>query len=268
VGIVLLVLFSIQLSGLGLQIIAFLLLWKGALVGFVAWFSHKRTNNRDFLVKFIGIYLGRFFGLFVGGFLGAQILDVFNQSEIIGVIIGALVFYFAGRWIGSRVSSQISKRLDTIVYIPETQEVRKSADVKSTNRFAVIGFIMYGVLLPVFFVIIGLVMNYLKVPISGLREWLPISRTVVIILSIFSVCFPWLMKNRWTTKFQSRMPSPESAIYWTGLVFSVVPVIYCFFLFIAFGASIFELCIYAVISSAAAILWSINSGVVQNQKAG
>jgi hypothetical protein len=85
VGFVLLALFGVRLSSLGIQVIVFLLLWKGALVGFVSWFSHKKANNKDFLVKFIGIYLGRFFGILMGGFLGYKIFDTgqFWGDEII-----------------------------------------------------------------------------------------------------------------------------------------------------------------------------------------
>ena len=105
IGMVELALISVKLSGIGLLIIVFLLLWKGALVGFVSWFSHKKTNNKDFLVKFIGIYLGRLFGIIIGGFLGYEIADTLKQSNLIGFVIGALAFYFTGRWIGSKIST-------------------------------------------------------------------------------------------------------------------------------------------------------------------
>ncbi|MFN2303138.1 MAG: hypothetical protein ACK2TV_05330, partial [Anaerolineales bacterium] len=106
-----LALLSIKLSGIGLYIVIFLLLWKGVLVGFISWFMHKEKNSKDFLVKFIGMYLGRFFGVFIGGFLGYRIFNTFDQLDIIGFIIGALAFYFAGRWIGSQVSPLIGGQL-------------------------------------------------------------------------------------------------------------------------------------------------------------
>jgi len=260
-GIALLALFSFQLTGFALQIIIFLLLWKGGLVGLVAWFSHKKAYNKEFLVKFVGIYLGRFFGIFVGGFLGARISNMLKQADIIGFIVGALAFYFAGRWIGSKVSVLIGEQLDKVFYISETPESEKIADVKSANRFTLIAFILYSVVLPLLFVIIGLLINYFDIPIGYLTELLPISRIVVIAFSIFSVCSPWLMKNRWLTKFQTTTSSPESVIYWLGLVFSIVPVVYGFILFIAMGASIIELCFYAAVSSIAAIIWSMNNKV-------
>jgi len=267
-GIVLLAFFSVKLSGFGLQIIIFLLLWKGALVGFVSWFLHKKANNKDFLVKFIGMYLGRFFGIFIGGFVGAKISAIFKQADIIGFIIGALAFYFAGRWIGSKVSILMGQQLDKVFSIPETQEVEKIADTKLANRFASIGFILYGVILPFLLVIIGLSMNYFDVPIGYLPELLPISRIVVIVFSIFSICAPWLLKNRWLNKYQTMTSSPESIVYWLGLVFSIVPVVYGFVLFLAMGASIVELCFYAIVSSIAAIIWNMNNKVTLKQRAG
>jgi hypothetical protein len=155
VGLVLLAILSFDLSSFGLKIIIFLLLWKGVLVGFVSWFWHKKANNKDFLVKFIGIYLGRFFGIFIGGFLGARIFDILEQSTLIGFIVGALLLYFAGRWIGSRISTLIGKQLDKVFFLPEIQKPESIADVRSASRFAYIGFIIYGVIFPFLLMIIG-----------------------------------------------------------------------------------------------------------------
>lgn len=268
IGAVELALFSAKLSGFGLLIIIFLLVWKGALVGFVSWFSHKKANNKDFLVKFIGIYLGRFFGIIIGGFLGYEVADTLKQSNLIGFVIGALAFYFAGRWIGSKISTLIGAQLDKVLSIPESQATVNVADTKSTSRLASMGFILYGVILPFLLAIIGLLMNYFDVPIGYLPELLPVSRIVVIVFSIFSICAPWLLKSRWISKYQTLTSSPESIVYWLGLVFSTVPAIYGFVLFLAMGASIIELCFYAVASSIAAIIWNMNNKVTLKQRAG
>lgn len=268
IGMVGLALFSVKLSETGLLIIIFLLLWKGALVGFVSWFSHKKANNKDLLVKFIGIYLGRFFGILIGGFLGYEIADTFKQSDFIGFVVGALVFYFLGRWVGSKISTLIGTQLDKVISIPESQTTENVADTKSSSRFISIGFILYGVVLPFLLVIIGLLMNYFDVPIGYLPELLPVSRIVVIVFSIFSICAPWLLKSRWTSKYQTLTSSPESIVYWLGLVFSIVPAVYGFVLFLAMGASIIELCFYAVASSIAAIIWNMNNKITLKQRAG
>jgi len=233
----------------------FLLLWKGALVGFLSWLWNKKTNNKDFLVKFIGIYLGRFFGIFIGVFLGARISDVFKQSGIIGFIVGALVFYFAGRWIGPRVSSMIGRQLDKLFLVPELE---KAIEAKPPSRFFSIGFAIYFVLLPWLLVVIGLLMNYFVFPIGTLTEYLSTSRFIAIALSVFSIFAPWLMANRMLVKFQAVTSSSESAVYWLGLTLSIVPTIYGFILFIVMGASIFELIIFASVSSIASIIWNVN----------
>ncbi|MBI4759806.1 MAG: hypothetical protein ACOYYF_04405 [Chloroflexota bacterium] len=268
IGMVGLALFSAKLSGLGLLIIVFLLVWKGALVGFVSWFSHKKANNKGFLVKFIGIYLGRFFGIIIGGFLGYEVAETLKQSNLIGFVIGALAFYFAGRWLGSKISTLIGAQLDSVLSIPESQATGNIADAKSTSRFASMGFILYGVALPFLLVIIGLLMNYFEVPIGYLPELLPVSRIVVIVCSVLSISAPWLLKSRWISKYQTMTSSPESVIYWLGLVFSIVPAIYGFVLFLAMGTSIVELCFYSVVSSIATIIWSMNNKVTLKPKAG
>lgn len=268
IGAVGLALFSVKLSGFGLIIIIFLLVWKGALVGFVSWFSHKRAYNKVLLIKFIGIYLGRFFGIIIGGFLGYEIADALKLSNLIGFIIGVLVFYFAGRWIGSKISTLIGTQLDKVLSIPESQATVNVADTKSTSRFATIGFILYSVLLPFLLVIIGLLMDLFEVPIGYLPELLPVSRIVVIIFSAFSISAPWLLKSRWMGKYQTITSSPESIVYWLGLVFSIVPAIYGFVLFLAMGASIVELCFSAIVSSIAAIIWHMNNKVSVKPKAG
>src|SRR5215207_5969898 len=154
VGIVLLALFSFELSSLAVKIIIFLLLWKGGIVGFFTWFSHKKTYNKEFLVNFMGIYLGRFFGLFVGGFLGVRVSNVLNQADLIGFIVGALIFYFTGRWIGSKVSTVVGEQLDKVFYIPELSQSEKLSGVKSTSRFTFIGFVLYSAVLPLLLVLI------------------------------------------------------------------------------------------------------------------
>jgi hypothetical protein len=141
-------------------------------------------------------------------------------------------------------------------------------DTKSSSRFVSIGFILYGAILPFLLVVIGLLMNYFDVPIGYLPELLPVSRIVVIVFSIFSICAPWILKSRWTSKYQAMTSSPESIVYWLGLVFSIVPAIYGFVLFLAMGASIVELCFYAIVSSIAAIIWNMNNGVSIKPKAG
>jgi hypothetical protein len=140
--------------------------------------------------------------------------------------------------------------------------------MKSSNKLTSFGFILYGMILPFLLVIIGLLMTYFDVPLGYFPELLPLSRIVVVVLSFFSIFSPWLLKNRWLNKYQTMTSSPESIVYWLGLVFSIIPVFYGFVLFIGMGASLIELCFYAVASSTAAIIWNMNNKASVKQKAG
>jgi hypothetical protein len=123
------------------------------------------------------------------------------------------------------------------------------------------------VVLPWLVVIIALLLNYFDIAGNYLIEWLPIARIIAIVLSVLSICFPWLMRKRQFIEFQSSTSSPGSVAYWLGLSWSVVPVIYGMFLFLAMGVSIIELCLYAMASSTAAIVWSIYNPWLKEQKA-
>jgi hypothetical protein len=267
-GIALLAPFSVNFSSAVLQIIIILLLWKGVLVGLVSWLIHKKANNKDFLVMFIGMYLGRFLGILIGGFLGARILNSYKQPEIFGIIVGALAVYFVGRWIGAKVSIQIGRQVDKVFYIKETQEAGNTLYIKFSNKFASLAFIVYGVILPLLFVFLGLMINYIQIPINYHTEFLPISRVIVIVLSILTICLPWLFKNRWLNKYHAMKSPPESVFYWLGLTFSIFPVIYGFILFMAIGISIIELCLYAAVGSISAIIWTMNYKITLKKTVG
>jgi hypothetical protein len=215
-------------------------------------------------VKFIGIYLGRFYGLLIGGFLGARIAGMFRQADIIGFMIGALAFYFAGRWVGSKTSITIGNLLDKVFSFTKADEQEKVVEAKPLKD---IFLALYIVVLPLLFVVIALLLNYYDVPIGYLVEWLPISRIIVIALSIFSIASPWLIRKR-GLKFQSTAALSESTISWLGVTLSIIPAVYGFILFVAMGASIIELCLFAITSFFAAIIWSANNQMLKKQQAG
>jgi hypothetical protein len=266
VGLFVFTLLSYRITNaFAITVILVLLLWKDVIVaGFMTWSFHKYSDNKDFAVKYIGLYLGHFYGIFIGGFLGARIANLLGLADIIGFMIGALALYFIGRWIGSRVSITIGDQVDKVVSLKEYQ--LKDKVVKATPRKQVFLF-LYFVVLPWLVVIIALLLNYFDIAGNYLIEWLPIARIIAIVLSVLSICFPWLMRKRQFIEFQSSTSSPGSVAYWLGLSWSVVPVIYGMFLFLAMGVSIIELCLYAMASSTAAIVWSIYNPWLKEQKA-
>jgi hypothetical protein len=255
IGIAILAPLYIKLDQIAVIVIVILLLCKGGVVGFITWLFQKQSHNKEFAVKFIGLYYGRFFGIFIGGFCGGRIALILRQADIIGFFIGALALYFIGRWIGPKVSIAIDNQLDKVVSIPEYQA--QPIVVKTTPLIRLILFLSVAVL-PWLLVVIALVLYYFDIPRTFFVEWLPIARIIVIVLSVLSICYPLLMKKGWLIKFRRKISSPESYIPLLGLSLSVVPVIYGMVLFLAMGTSIIELCVYAVISSTVAIVWIRN----------
>jgi predicted MFS family arabinose efflux permease len=123
VGLFVFTLLSYRITNaFAITVILVLLLWKDVIVaGFMTWSFHKYSDNKDFAVKYIGLYLGHFYGIFIGGFLGARIANLLGLADIIGFMIGALALYFIGRWIGSRVSITIGDQVDKVVSLKEYQ---------------------------------------------------------------------------------------------------------------------------------------------------
>jgi hypothetical protein len=263
VGIIAVAPFSLKSTATIVIILSVFLLYKSGIVGLVAWFTERKSNNKEFLVKFIGRYQGGFFGIIIGGFLGAKILDLLGQTNFLGFIAGALGLYFAGRWIGPKVSYNIAGLLEKVAPIRVYQEqeiVIKAMPAKTASQFVFI------IALPLAFVIIGLLLSYFEVPIGYMIEYLPIARIIVILLSIFVIIYPWLMKKRWRMKYKSSTSSPDSMVFWLGIPLSVVPAVYGFILFVGVGASFLELCCFALASTIAGIIWSLNEHSLKERK--
>jgi hypothetical protein len=74
------------------------------------------------------------------------------------------------------------------------------------------------------------------------------------------------MRKRWSAKYQSTFSSPESMVILSGIIFSIIPVVYGWVLFVAFGSSMIELCIFAVASSVAALIWLVKNPFPTRQK--
>ena len=243
-------------------IIAILLLWKGGVVAFVSWLFRK-YQNMEFVVMFIGRYLGRFYGMFIGVFVGAGIANILKLETIIGSIVGALLLYFIGRWAGAKVSLTIGNQVDKIFTLTENQEEQRVVNTSPSKKLF---FVVYVVVLPLLFVVIAWTMKYFEIPIDYLVEMSLIARIIVIGSSIFSICYPWIMRKRWLAKNQSTYSSPELMVILSGIIFFIVPVVYGFVLFVAFGLSIIELCIFAFASSVAALIWLVKNPMPIKQK--
>lgn len=250
-GAVLILLPTGFLKQLPLGILAALLVYKTLIATVVLIImARNRWQDRLTLVKGGGYLLGRVVGLLFGGILGGR------YGGVLWAIVGAIVLYMLMGRIGAKVSFAIGNQLDRIFSSSEEAgSVSPLQRVRPTRWLLII----YGVIVPATFVIIAMLMNGLAITVIRYSEDLPTARIVVSALTLLSVLFPWLMRNRSITKSTTDAVARENAIFILGLALSVAPVIYGFFLFIAFGASTIELGIFAMVSSLAAIIWTANT---------
>jgi hypothetical protein len=245
-------------------ILAILLLWKGIIVGFITWIYLKISGKKEFPVKFIGNYFGRFFGLFIGGFLGWRIANLLGLADNISTIaacLGAIVLYFTGRRIGSSVSAAISVQLDKLFSISEAPTAKEVIKAKPLVRILLLSIVV----IPFTFVVLGFAMAHFGIPAGGYPELLPIARLIVIAISIFSIGYPWFIRKRRSNKYPAPAFSYGFGASWVGLSLSIAPALYGFFLFLAMGAALIELCLFAAASSIAAIIWIVSDPVLKGQ---
>ncbi len=209
-------------------------------------------------MKFMGSYLGRYFGLVIGGFLGAQILKLVGQKDLLGFFIGAIIFYYVGRWVGSMVSIAIAGQVDKMYLFSGLIEPENIVEQKASSALPKISFIIYCII-PIIFVIFGFLIVYFGIQVGWMSEYLSTARFVAIILSIGTIIYPWIMRKRWLLKSAITTAQPESTVYLLGLTASIAPSLYGFTLFIAMGISVTELCVYEVVSMIAIIIWGMKN---------
>jgi len=256
-------LLSIKFTDIGFIIIAILLLWKGGIVGFVAWFFLKKSSDIEYAVKFIGRYLGCFYGLLIGSVLGLKVGAFFRQGNVIGIFSGAIILYFVGRWIGGRLSLVLGNQIAKVFIIEEPQQLKPTMKHKGLYKFLVLFYIF---IVPLLYIVTGLMINWLEIPIGYLTELLPISRIIAIVLSIVVISYTWFMRKRERINLMIDTTKQDRTFFWLGLIISSVPGVYGFILFIAMGASILELCCFALASSIASIVWVIKNPIPNLQE--
>jgi hypothetical protein len=139
-------------------IILFVLLHKSLIVGYVTNSAHKQGRfDKVSGTKFIGFYFGRFFGLIIGAFIGFQL------GSGIGAIAGALLFYFAGRWAGSKVGFFIGHLLDSNLPVANITEKVVAQPSPSKKLFVAI----YAAILPFLIVLLALFFQFNEIEFVG-----------------------------------------------------------------------------------------------------
>jgi len=223
-------------------IIAVVFLLKGPLVGLYLT-AYAKRSTKETTLKVLGMYHGRIICFIAGVAIGSSL------ANGIGAIVGALLFYFLGRWLGPVISIGIANQIEKNFQIPEKQE----AEVHSVSSKKSIFPLAYYLLLPLFFVLLAYLFKYFDIQSDIASEYLPFARMIVIALSVFSIGAPWLLKNhlKITPQTDNKNVIDLSLL---GMAFSIVPVIYGFFLFMM-GATILELASFAGISIISGVIW-------------
>jgi hypothetical protein len=245
--------FSLRITNaFAIIVVALLLIWELGMSSGLAWWLYRKGLPKETAIKTVGRYLGRFYGIFIGLFIGIGLLDLPGQWAVIVSISWAIAFYFIGRWAGGWLSLWIGKQLDKIFSIPEPKILKTIDDNQPTMRFAKILFMIF---LPWLSVITGFALDFSKVQHEYLKDLLPIGRMAAFGISIIALLVPWLVRRGLLIHLENVPPERRDlVIIALGLAFSMVPAIYGFLLFIAFGATLIELICFALVSSLAAVM--------------
>ena len=210
----------------------------------VSWMISKRFSVGQISnSRFIGIYFGRYFGLLIGGMLGYKI------ASGVWMLVGALAFYFVGRWIGSHVGHSINSLVERYYSIPDTHKL----EIVTANRPKRSHFIYY-VILPWLLVLAVVLFMIFDIRLSYVPELLPFARVIAILLSILIITFSWLAANGWLPNSLTARSLTELESVTLGRNLSILPVIFGFILY-ALGASLLEMVCFALASSFTAWYW-------------
>lgn len=237
-----------KLNSTGMAVIALFLFWKSISVGIFLGYSVKKLRfNLPFSIKFAGSYFGRFYGVFIGGFLG------YEFGKFPGFIICVLIFYFVGRWFGGKLSILINNQLKKWVVIKgypgETSEQKNLSKVISTL------YAVYGVAVPILFIVIIIVLKLSDFEFGYFREWAVQARIFAIGMSLITIAYPWFMRKQLSTNDMFPMSETETNTAQIGLIFSFVPAIFAVILFFVVGISLTEAVIFSSVSMIASNLW-------------
>jgi hypothetical protein len=254
-GIIISLLFPSGINNKSLiAFIAILLFLKGGMVGFVAWFATRKSRNKEFTMKFIGQYLGRFFGLLIGGILGVLLARYLNISDVLGSVLGGILLYVAGWYIGGKLSFLIDTQMDKRFAVHEkATENNATHGSRLKKSYAFLLFIIY----PWLWVGLAWMFVILEIPIDNYSGILPTLRIISIVCSFISIAGPWLLQAKISPKLKFGSIPLRLLNFWLGLVLSSTPSIFGFVLFVGVGASINEVVIFACVSSLATLIWVV-----------
>jgi hypothetical protein len=247
-------LFSIPFRGHAVVWGVFLLIWSSVVAVIPAWFWSKKTLQKEKLISLIGMYLGLIYGTVGGGILGARISNSLILVDSIGFTIGAMGFYYIGRWVGPKLSSFFDSQLNR-VFSPLTIPVQELTTAEEhIPRGKLLAIIIIGIIFPLMLVDVGYTLIKYDMSVGFPPELMPIFRTAAILLSIIAISYPWLLKDRFLNKIKVLSFSNETSVFLIGIFLSISPVVCGFNLFHEASGAI-EFGVYATLSSLAVISW-------------
>ena len=194
-------------------------------------------------MKGFGLFQGRLGGLFVGGMAGFEI------GNGIGAILGALIFYFLGLWIGPKVSKEIANWIERNYDVLEVQTDQVAPKERGIFPSA------YVLLFPFVFVIFGFLLKGIPIDVDFDPQYLPVARIVAVMFSLLTIGSLYWIKYLMVREMKIK-ETPAIDLLFIGTFFSVAPMIYGFILFLI-GASLFEFIIFAGVSEIAGIIWLV-----------
>jgi MFS family permease len=212
--------------------------------------SLSSFSEKSQLIKVVGMMPARLVGFFTGSILGLEFADT------IGAIIGGILFYFLGRWLGPILSSRISDSIENIFHVDAVPPIedRKIFPIKRALS------IIYFLVLPILFLLVALLLQHYGALGDNNFQYLNVAKTVAFVISIITISIPYFLKSVVIQGFTDRKSSiinQDLTMYFLGIAFSTIPTILGFVLFI-YGGSIYEMGLYIFLSVLAGTVWTIS----------
>ena len=235
--------------GLPWSMIGFLFLYNvltATLIG--TMLCSRCEDNKRAAVRGGGLVLGHLVGILLGAVIGLR------YGGLGWALAGGALMYFVTGWMGSQISQAVASYLDRSA---QPSRPRDLAEALRRARPNTSGVFLYGAVIPALLMAAAIFIRSAGLPLAQHPALLPVTRLVLVALSLMSVLVPWL-RQRGLISHSPRRVSHGTALRAIGLALSLTPALYGFLLFVAFGTSMAELSLFAVTASVAASTWALS----------
>ncbi len=208
--------------------------------------TNNSAENKTPVLKGGGLVLGHLVGLLLGGFVGLR------YGGTVAAIIGAVLGYFVLGWLGSGLCLLVGRELDWLTHASTENGAEKL--LHAAARRKVNSLFIYGGVIPALFLVVAIFIRNSGFLVAQYAQVLPVARIVLVALSVLSILVPWLRRLRPA----ARTPA-GTGLSIAGLGLSLSPAIFGFLLFWAFGLSIVELSLFAIVAAIATTIWAVRA---------